>query len=720
MIILAVIRCYGTVERIRGGVVQLSNETDFMLGGWFVRPSLGHVEVGARVDRLEPQVMRVLIALARCEGQTVNREQLITEAWNGRVVTDDAVGRCIRQLRRVLEDEQQATVRIVTVPKIGYRLVIDDGADSAIPGMTLSSKPSSRLWAWGSVGAVVVAVSLGAYFYLQQTGSQLEQGAVNRIRPLTTDVGLEVDPAISPAGGTVAYSAQSDAGNWDLFVRAVDTDSALRLTHHTARDHRPAWSADGGRLLFVREDHETISCGLYVIAATGGVERKVGDCSPGGVRSIDWAANGKQVAIVENAAGFASGGRILDLKSGVSVEIEKPLGAALGIEDLRFSPDGQRLAYTAAFGLGAEDLFERDLASGETTRLSFDHLKIHGLAWTPDGDGIVYTSNRGGPFSLWQIAADGGEPLLLPAPFRNADGVSIAGTGRLVVDEWREQSDLAWVDILSGEISSADLSGSLSYEWGGAISPDSQQVAFVSDRSGAAEIWIAGIDGSELRRMTEFAGAYVQAPRWSPDGLRLSFSAPIDGVYQLFIVEVVSGELSTVTAGEVQFQAPTWSPDSDSLFAVAMLDGAPSAVAVDIKDGSVSELGIEGARFVWLDPSGDTLYFVRSDAAGLWRAMADKSGWSRPEVVVDDLGPVDAENWFVEENAVFFVSRRFGEPPRLVRQDLANTHRSDVAEINDFLYKSGLSYEPRTRRALVTRITEQESDIYVADGLIGP
>ena len=68
--------------------------------------------------RLEPKVMQVLLCLADNAGRTVSRDQLMAEVWNGAIVSEDAVNRCISRIRKVFSD---GSVKIATVPKIGYR-----------------------------------------------------------------------------------------------------------------------------------------------------------------------------------------------------------------------------------------------------------------------------------------------------------------------------------------------------------------------------------------------------------------------------------------------------------------------------------------------------------------------------------------------------------------------------------------------------------------------
>ncbi len=56
-------------------------------------------------------------------------------------------------------------------------------------------------------------------------------------------------------------------------------------------------------------------------------------------------------------------------------------------------------------------------------------------------------------------------------------------------------------------------------------SPTRDEIAFVSDRGGSFDVYLAGLDGSGLRALTSWADRDALAPRWSPDGERLVVTA---------------------------------------------------------------------------------------------------------------------------------------------------------------------------------------------------
>src|SRR5205823_13353373 len=95
--------------------IRLSDESDFLIGDLHVRPSLREVRWNGQKEQLEPRVMQVLVALARAAGAVVSREELIERCWEGRIVGEAAINRCISNLRELSETGGNASFRIETI-----------------------------------------------------------------------------------------------------------------------------------------------------------------------------------------------------------------------------------------------------------------------------------------------------------------------------------------------------------------------------------------------------------------------------------------------------------------------------------------------------------------------------------------------------------------------------------------------------------------------------
>jgi TolB-like protein/DNA-binding winged helix-turn-helix (wHTH) protein len=103
--------------------VDLAHEPDFLLGRIEVRPSLRELAGESWRETIDRRVMQVLVALARANGKVVSRDDLIESCWDGVIVGDEAINRCISRLRKAAEASGCA-FSIETLSRVGYRLKI--------------------------------------------------------------------------------------------------------------------------------------------------------------------------------------------------------------------------------------------------------------------------------------------------------------------------------------------------------------------------------------------------------------------------------------------------------------------------------------------------------------------------------------------------------------------------------------------------------------------
>ncbi len=132
--------------------IDLANVGEFELGTLMIRPSELLVLSNGDRRELQPRVMQVLVALARARPTVVSRDKLIEQCWDGRVVGDDALNRCILALRHLSQEFSPKPFEIETLPRIGHRL-IENGAERA---------PSARPVKWRLVAAVLVLLLISA------------------------------------------------------------------------------------------------------------------------------------------------------------------------------------------------------------------------------------------------------------------------------------------------------------------------------------------------------------------------------------------------------------------------------------------------------------------------------------------------------------------------------------------------------------------------------
>ncbi len=143
------------------------------------------------------------------------------------------------------------------------------------------------------------------------------------------------------------------------------------------------------------------------------------------------------------------------------------------------------------------------------------------------------------------------------------------------------------------------------------------ELAFASNRSGVAQIYLVNFDGSETTQLTSVRDGACQ-PAWSPDGTRLAFISPCSAnreTYpnaQIFLMNIDGSGLTplqTVPGGDFD---PTWSPDGKRIAFTSMRDQRAQIYEYVLETNQVRNLSSNPAAEMqpsW-SPSGEELLFV--------------------------------------------------------------------------------------------------------------
>jgi serine/threonine protein kinase len=205
---------------------------------------------------------------------------------------------------------------------------------------------------------------------------------------------------------------------------------------------------------------------------------------------------------------------------------------ALGVRDVRLSPDNKRVAFASG-----TDIWTLDLDRKTKTRVTFDQQVIQEPAWSPDGKTLVFSArvtSGGGNVEFRSKPADGSgtEKTLLAEqnnyhiPDWSPDGKYLTylwGEGEKSVSLWARPVDGGGKPITVVQPPSPQFAIT-SYR----ISPDSHWVAYQSDESGQSEIYITTFpDGKGKWRVSANTGAY---PSWSENGKELFFKDLADNI----------------------------------------------------------------------------------------------------------------------------------------------------------------------------------------------
>ncbi len=324
---------------------------------------------------------------------------------------------------------------------------------------------------------------------------------------LSSDLGSELWPAVSPDGKTIAYQAvrnlsQGDKiANCSILTRQTSADEPIRLADDGSL---PSWSPDGTQIAFLRLIGDVQS--LWITRTVGGQSKPL-------------VADGL-------------------------IRIENTLLPYLRVQTSNFSwsPDGKKIAYVSdkndrqnLWTIAAD-------GSGETqiTSNSDPNLLLNCPLWSADGKRIAYSSkpNYTSPnekiiYSLWLTDAGNkesktviqSESFLRLIGWSQEDQELILATMKGRASSTRPtEVELVRVSATTGEQRPIATLQS-AYLYNIHLSADRRTIAFTSRQDGKDNIWLIPSRGGEAKKLTanNDARLYFSSLSWSPDGRAIYF-----------------------------------------------------------------------------------------------------------------------------------------------------------------------------------------------------
>ncbi|MGD8847051.1 MAG: hypothetical protein PVI54_16125, partial [Desulfobacteraceae bacterium] len=223
-------------------------------------------------------------------------------------------------------------------------------------------------------------------------------------------------PTWRPDGKYIAYAAQDDRGNWDVWVAAVDGSKFYRMTQDTQMETNPLWSPDGMSMAYKVAPNKA-----YNLTIENFINVEKGFDNPtyrlwDGIKSIqmnDWSPDGRYITYTAEAVTNASGedrvsylAVVEDVHMSGSKTSGKPIvlskSLTLGDRGPRFSPDGKQIVFWAWDRDYRATLWLAHADGSQMRRLTREGFDMY-PSWHPNGQTIVFESGRSGNLDIWAM-----------------------------------------------------------------------------------------------------------------------------------------------------------------------------------------------------------------------------------------------------------------------------------------------------------------------------
>jgi tricorn protease len=366
------------------------------------------------------------------------------------------------------------------------------------------------------------------------------------------------DGVYSPKGDRIAYvrgpglwyrKGYLGSANDDIWISSADGSNNRQITFHKGQDNYPMWSRDGKSLYYVSD------ClgGLSNIVKHD-IDGERGDLLPAkpkptavtthkddSVRRARLCANG-QVIVYECGPDVW----IHSLKEGKSRKLNIEVNAddktnpetirtfTTGATEFVWSPDEKHIAFVVH-----GEIFLMGRTGGKAKRLTDHPAFDHGIAWSPDGQKILFLSDRTGNEDIYLLESD------------DPDHADLAQAHQFKVKQ---------------------ITNTPEAEFGVSFSPDGKRVLFV--RAGK----LVSMDPDGTKEKVLVADGQVFDYEWSPDGKWLCY-ARMDGSFasELFIIPATGATAEDPARNITRFATynggVTWSKTGNKLAFISSRKG---------------------------------------------------------------------------------------------------------------------------------------------------
>lgn len=657
----------------------MTNHTSFKIGKYLVKPVEHSLLDGdGEIEYLQPKFIEVLSYLADSYPDLVSRDTLIDKVWEGnRYVGEKALTNAIWHIRKSLhkgDDEYIQTVR-----KSGYRLLYQPQyMQQEQPRVTSNlgsfSITNSKVQLYSAMALLLVLCSL-IVSYLASLNQPL---APAKITSLTSSPGREVYPAVSPDGQYLVYYWKQTNKDPDLYIKDLRQPGIQpeQITFDTDRESKPVWGKNGKAIYFAKKSWQKDRCHIVKLDLSTKKQTQLARCKPMVNSALAISNNGKLLAFngfddVNTEAGIY----LLDLQnqSAVAKRLSCQGNCNFSDRDATFSPDDKQLVFTRRRQPYEEDLFLYHLDSKQWHRLTTGQTNVHGMAWHPSGKKIVYSAEIANQRNGYVVDLATKQVTSLAVP-----GFSfptfIGNTSKLVYHDWRMTSYIATLSLaeevqsvpfplIQSEFNHKDVD----------FSESQGKIAYVSNESGANELWSAYADGTERERLTSLNNN-VSAPRWSHKGDKIAFLVrqTASDRNSIYILDTVTRQVSKLNSKLNSFGAPNWTLD-DKFLLVEASDGQKEQL-FKIKLSGEAQVLIDKAVTFAVQTSANVIWYS-VDEVGLFKRVINGDNIDTTLMInAEDLA--SSYSWLVSKVGVYFLKSFANHQEIQLFEFTTNTARS--------------------------------------------
>lgn len=497
--------------------------------------------------RIETKVMSLLILLASNAGEVITRKQILAEIWPDVIVGEEVIAQIIYNLRNALGDDAKRPKYIETIPKKGYRFIVEISLVEEKPveivraQVQQMSKTSKQLGITGFFLAIAIVI-----FWLNTEKEQSTYN-INNILPVTQMLGKESNFVLNEKHNSMAY-VYHDGKQADLYIRNLDNNQQEQLTNNDWREFSPLW-LDAETLLYVRQkkskfqivrQHKQQSENVLYESNSHLMHLRVNNISQKNIFFIEFE-HYKNGRLTELKSLNLINGDVHSLHEDypqLPEEVQLPV----------YSVDGNTL-YFVNDNNKKKTIYALSLHSKKLVQLTDEFDLIGHMSLANEGQ-LLVSGTRSATNGIWQLSSVN-KSIQLLLPTTSGEEITKANLAsqhnEIYYATIKRSYDQVLANINSQTFDQLPKLNSDGDEFAAVFSKDDTSIYFVSDRTGSFELWSYEIASGELHQITHLNASMIARPVISPSEKMLAVVYKTNDL-TLAVISLPTGKLLSKTA----------------------------------------------------------------------------------------------------------------------------------------------------------------------------
>jgi transcriptional activator of cad operon len=636
---------------------------------------------------LEPRQHQLLMCLLQTPGQVVSRDTLITQVWQGRIVSDSAINRAVSLLRKAFSRLDNSHNYIETLPKLGYRLqlptvmIVDDAS--------VINKPVAGLY---RATVLLTLACLMLIFAVMRWLGPFEYSDDEALLgipsvPVTSFNGAEFHISTDRDGTKLLYHRTAENGHNQLWLYNTLTQQHQAVSDILEDLRYGRLSPDGSKIVYARYHNQ--QCQLMLLQLPDDTTTPLQDCPSDSVPQLIWQGD-ERALYYRQRLNKTQPYHIfkLSLVSGISRQLTLTAVNYTGEGDiaLALSETTQQLAVLRYNTVHSRTLLLLDNESGVLQQQHQINLAVSQLYW--HGEQLLLVAGN----NLYQFLP---QQSNLQMMYRAALPINSVA---LTADQLYYSSNDSWSNIWrqyldgsSGAVTNSSRIDSLPR-----IAPNGSVLVFLSNRGGHYQLWQQQPEQQAVM-LAELPGKPTFARfTWHPDSNQLLLVK--DGA--AYTVSMPDGIVTQILPAHAQIAVADWDERGEGLIYSTERHGDWQLWHYDLNQKTEKLLpALDGySGRIWQGH----LYYTRHHQDGLWR-MNIAGGES--ELLLSELDKINWLNWQLTEGYIYYYRPSVG----IYKYDVANAKQQQLLVLPDHFVHH---YSVYADQVYFVKMQPAQGDIY--------